>query len=81
MAVLPAWAGQGLARALMERLWRIARAEGLHYSALVSVQGSEAYWARQGYAVHTLADAQQRERLSGYGEGAVYMLADLRQQP
>ena len=81
MAVLPAWAGQGLARALMERLWRIARAEGLHYSALVSVQGSEAYWARQGYAVHTLADAEQRERLSGYGEGAVYMLADLRQQP
>ncbi|MGV2480282.1 UNVERIFIED_CONTAM: GNAT family N-acetyltransferase, partial [Salmonella enterica subsp. enterica serovar Weltevreden] len=47
--------------------------EGLAHSSLVSVQGSEAYWARQGYAVVALAEAEQRQRLAGYGPDAVYM--------
>ena len=73
MAVLPARAGQGLAHALLQPLWAQARAEGLRHSALVSVQGSQAYWERHGYAVQPLADAAQRERLGSYGDGAVYM--------
>ena len=73
MAVLPAHAGQGLAPALLQPLWAQARAEGLRHSALVSVQGSQAYWQRQGYALHPLQDAAQQARLASYGEGAVYM--------
>lgn len=77
MAVLPDLAGRGLARALLEPLWRQAGARGLRRSALVSVQGSQGFWERQGYAVHTLADTLQRQRLAAYGEGAVYMVRAL----
>ena len=77
LAVLPALAGQGIARALLEPLWAQAAAAGLAYTALVSVQGSQAYWAHHGYAVQPLADAAQQARLASYGEGAVYMLRAL----
>ena len=61
------------AHALLQPVWAQARAEGLRHSALVSVQGSQAYWQRQGYALHPLQDATQQARLASYGEGAVYM--------
>jgi len=77
MAVLPDLAGRGLARALLEPLWAQAGGRGLRRSALVSVQGSQGFWERHGYAVHTLQDAAQRERLAAYGEGAVYMVRAL----
>ena len=73
MAVLPSHTGQGLARALLQPLWSEAAAQGLRYTALVSVQGSQAYWERQGYAAHALADALQRACLATYGDGALYM--------
>lgn len=73
MAVHPACAGQGLAGALLQASWREARGAGLRYTALVSVQGSRAYWERQGYAVRKPASAEARERLAGYGAQAVYM--------
>ena len=75
--MLPQCAGRGLARALLAPLWAQAAARGLRHSALVSVQGSQAYWERQGYAVQALADARERQRLAGYGAGAVYMLRTL----
>jgi ribosomal protein S18 acetylase RimI-like enzyme len=77
MAVLPTCAGQGLARALLQPMWDAARAQGLRHTALVSVQGSGAYWARHGYAAQPLPDAVQRERLASYGQGAVYMARTL----
>ena len=77
MAVLPAHAGQGLAHELLQPLWAQARAQGLAHSALVSVQGSQAYWQRQGYTLQPLQDATQRARLASYGAGAVYMVRDL----
>ncbi len=77
MAVLPAHAGQGLAHALLLPLWAQARSAGLPHSALVSVQGSQAYWERQGYVLSPLQDATQQARLASYGEGAVYMARDL----
>ena len=77
MAVLPANAGQGLARALLQPLWAQAVAQGMRHSALVSVQGSQAYWERQGYAQQPLEDATQRARLTSYGESAVYMVRSL----
>lgn len=73
MAVHPGCAGRGLAGALLEALWREGRAAGLRYSALVSVQGSRAYWERRGYAVREPASPEARERLAGYGAEAVYM--------
>ena len=77
MAVLPALAGRGLARALLEPLWRQAQARGLRQSALVSVQGSQGFWERHGYAAQPLHDAVQRKRLAAYGAGAVYMVRGL----
>lgn len=73
LAVLPALAGQGLARALLMPIWHRAAGRGLGRSALVAVQGSQGFWERHGYAVQTLQEAQQRQRLATYGEGAVYM--------
>jgi len=77
MAVLPALAGQGLAPALLAPLWERARQEGLRYTALVSVQGSQGYWARHGYAEQALADGVQRQHLASYGDGATYMVRSL----
>lgn len=50
MAVHPAYAGQGLVRALLAPLLQGARDQGLRHSALVAVQGAQGYWARHGYA-------------------------------
>lgn len=77
MAVMPTCAGQGLARALLAPLWERAVQEGLRHTALVSVQGSQGYWARHGYAEQVLQDAVQRQRLATYGEGATYMVRRL----
>lgn len=77
MAVLPAHAGQGLARALLESLWAKGKALGLRRSALVSVQDSQAYWARHRYIPYALQDAHERARLASYGDGAVYMVRSL----
>ena len=77
MAVSPACAGQGLARALLQPLWAQAASEGLRHTALVSVQGTQPYWMRHGYVPHALNDAEQRARLASYGEGAVYMVRTL----
>ena len=77
MAVLPPLAGRGLARALLDPLWRQAQARGLRQSALVSVQDSQSFWERHGYAAQPLHDAAQRQRLAAYGVGAVYMVRGL----
>ena len=73
MAVLPHLAGQGLPQRLLQPLWEQATARGLRQSALVSVQGSEGYWQRQGYVAQPLHQPEQQQRLASYGEGAVYM--------
>ena len=77
MAVLPGMAGQGLAQQLLQPLWAQGRATGLRHSTLVSVQGSQGYWERQGYAVQALAHPLQQQRLASYGDGAVYMTRTL----
>ena len=77
MAVHPDFAGQGLAHALLQRMRDLAKHAALPCSGLVSVQGSQAYWARQGYELHELRDPQQQASLASYGEDAVYMLASI----
>lgn len=77
MSVLPELAGQGVARYLLQHVMQQARQRGLRQAALVSVQGSQAYWERQGFSVYPVKDAQQWANLQTYGEGAVYMRAML----
>lgn len=77
MSVLPELAGQGVARHLVQHLMAQARQRGLQQAALVSVQGSQSYWERQGFSVCPVLDAQQSMHLQTYGEGALYMAAAL----
>lgn len=77
MSVLPELAGQGVARHLVQHAFAQARRRGLQQAALVSVQGSQAYWERQGFSVCPVIDAQQSLHLETYGDGAVYMTAAL----
>lgn len=73
MSVLPALTGQGIAKHLLQQLFEQARARGLRQAALVSVQGSQNYWKRQGFSLTHVNDAQQLSHLHTYGEGACYM--------
>ena len=73
MAVLPTLAGRGLARVLLQSLWQHASAQGLQHAALVSVQGSQGYWERHGFALCSPHGDAQRQHLASYGTAAVYM--------
>ena len=77
VSVLPGCTGQGLARHLVQQAFAQARARGLQQAALVSVQGSQTYWERQGFSVSPVRDAQQVNHLQTYGKGALYMTAPL----
>lgn len=78
LAVSPRAAGRGLAPALLQVAWQAAARLGLGWSALVSVQGSQGFWLRYGYAEPAGLDAAQRERLASYPGGAAsYMLRRL----
>ena len=77
MAVAPDRAGEGLASALLQAMLQQAQADGLHYSALVSVMGSQPYWQRKGYAPLMPWSAQHREALRSYGDDAQYMAQTL----
>lgn len=77
MSVLPQWAGQGLARQLLGTAMEQAQARGVGHAALVSVQGSQAYWERQGFTVEPVENVAQQQHLATYGEGAVYMVRAL----
>ena len=77
LAVAPQALGQGLAQRLVSHLWARAAEEGLRYSALVSVQGSQVFWERLGYRAQALDDPAQQQDLATYGVGACYMLTRL----
>ena len=71
MAVLPARAGRGLAHALLGAVWRVAHARDVYRAALVSVQGTEKFWRRQGFK-----PAPSSAELDSYGPGALYMMCE-----
>ena len=77
MSVLPELSGQGVARHRGQHLFAAARQRGGQQAALVSVQGSQTYWERQGFSVKPVLDAQQSMHLETYGPGATYMTAAL----
>ena len=74
MAVSAAAAGQGLAQRMVQALKAQARERGVRRTALVSVQGSQLYWERQGYKAESVANAAQQQHLASYGESALYMV-------
>ena len=80
MAVSPDCAGQGLASALLDALWRNAYNWAPSHSALVSVQGSQDYWRRKGYALHAGLSDADAAAVRGYGADAVYMVQPYRSQ-
>lgn len=74
MAIAGVMQGQGVAKRLLQAAREQARQRGVRRSALVSVQGSRAYWERHGYAVEATQEAQQLQHLASYGEDALYMV-------
>ena len=74
MAVSPAAVGRGLASRMVDAAKATARQRGIMRTALVSVQGSQAYWERQGYAIEIVKNAAQQQHLATYGPDALYMV-------
>jgi predicted N-acetyltransferase YhbS len=77
LAVARRASGRGIGPALVQRNLAQARTQQLRYSALVSVQESEAFWSRLGYAAHTELEAPQVSNLDSYQIPAVYMVRAL----
>lgn len=77
LAVSPRATGRGLGPALTGLAMAAAGQHGLRYSALVSVQDSAAFWARQGFVAHEQLSAEQQRQLASYRMPAVYMVRSL----
>lgn len=73
LAVAVDAAGQGWGPLLVMHALALARREGLLYSALVSVQGSEAFWHRLGFHPQVPEDPLQRVHLATYPGAGRYM--------
>ncbi len=75
LALLPGTRGSGAGAKVAKLLAEQARQAGYQTLALVSVNGSQGFWERQGFAVQM--DEALVAKLSGYGSEAVYMEQDL----
>lgn len=73
LSVAPDAGGRGLARRLVEQLRGHARAAGLAYCALVSVQSSQAFWERLGLREAACGGKAARLALASYPPVALYM--------
>lgn len=77
LAVSRRAAGRGIGPDLVQHLLEQGRSRRLKYSALVSVQDSQSFWSRLGYAVAEELDNVQQRNLASYGVPAVYMVKPL----
>ncbi|AEK61619.1 GNAT family N-acetyltransferase [Collimonas fungivorans] len=82
LAVAPAARGQRAANLLVTAALGHARAANLGWSALVSVQHSQAFWGSLGFAAAEVRHLPARENLDSYQvvgslHAAVYMLQQL----
>ncbi len=75
LALLPGTRGSGAGAKVATLIAERARRDGYQTLALVSVNGSQGFWERQGFSVHQ--DEMLAAKLSGYGNEAVYMERDL----
>ncbi|NML16881.1 GNAT family N-acetyltransferase [Azohydromonas caseinilytica] len=76
VALLPAARGQGAPAALLARLRARAAQAGLNTLSLTAVNGSAAYWQRQGFDVLPASGARL-EKLGSYGADARLMACAL----
>ncbi|KAL4951506.1 hypothetical protein BDW69DRAFT_169857 [Aspergillus filifer] len=72
IAILPEFRGGGLAAECVNKLLEVASRSGFQACELVSVYGTEAFWARFGFLKGQVGDLLQ-DKLRGYGEEAVYL--------
>lgn len=77
LAVARRAAGRGIGPALVRRNLEHGRSPHIKYSALVSVQGSEDFWARLGYVAETELESVQQHNLASYRVPALYMVKPL----
>lgn len=77
LAVAGRAAGRGIGPALVRHNLQQAGTTKLRYSALVSVQDSQNFWARLGYKAHEQLAAPQAGNLASYRIPAVYMVRSL----
>lgn len=75
MAVSPEARGAGLATTLLGLARTEALRQGLGELALIAVQGSVPYWARQGFALTEPPTEALRLKLASFGEDARFMCA------
>lgn len=78
LALLPATRGSGAAAKVSALLAAQAHLAGYRTVALVSGNGSQGFWARQGFSVRM--DDALAAKLESYGGQAVYMERDLSDQ-
>lgn len=76
LAVDPRHRGSGAGQRLVEQAFEHARALGLEGLALVAVQGSQPYWARQGFQARETGHATLSESLRSFGDEACFMVRD-----
>lgn len=77
LAVARRASGRGIGPALVRKNLEQARTQQLRYSALVSVQESEAFWSRLGYTAQDELDQPQASNLASYQIPAIYMVREL----
>ena len=76
LAVARRAAGRRIGPALVREALGQARQQQLRFSALVSVQDSQAFWNRMGYAEHQ-PDPEHAAHLHSYQVPATYMVCPL----
>lgn len=76
LAVDPDHRGSGAGQRLVQHAFAHARVLGLEGLALVAVQGSQPYWARQGFQARTLTHTGLLEKLRSFGDDACFMVRD-----
>lgn len=81
LAVAGRAGGRGIGPRLVAHGLAHAREQALPYSALVSVQDSAEFWARQGFDLEPELTAEQRECLESYRIPARYLVQPLAEAP
>lgn len=76
LAVDPRHRGSGAGQRLVEQAFAHVRQLGLEGLALVAVQGSQPYWARQGFEAREVGHSGLRDKLHSFGTDARFMLRD-----
>lgn len=80
LAVAEQASGQGVGPQLVKHALQHARQQALPYSALVAVQNSANFWARQGFTLEPELTEEQRHCLASYAVAARYLVQPLLSQ-